>query len=128
MRRASHPLGSNGSRRRQGRSRRRVLRSNPRTLTELADQLHLAPADLVRRFMATTGLPDQNYFARRFKAHCGLSAMTYRARFATGAIHPGRLDQLVFRGVLRGQLMSRSRASAQTDPVPGAAPPRVSVR
>jgi AraC family L-rhamnose operon transcriptional activator RhaR len=91
------------------------------TLTELADQLHLAPGYLVRLFKATTGLPpmaylarlraehaatlllhsdqpvtcigqavgwpDQNYFARRFRAHYGLSATTYRARFATGAIH-----------------------------------------
>lgn len=33
------------------------------------------------------GWPDQNHFARRFKAHYGLSATTYRKRFATGAAH-----------------------------------------
>ena len=91
------------------------------TLTELADQLHLAPGYLVRLFKSATGLPpmaylarlraehaaalllhsdepvtcigravgwpDQNYFARRFKAHYGLSATTYRAQFASGASH-----------------------------------------
>jgi AraC family L-rhamnose operon transcriptional activator RhaR len=91
------------------------------TLTELAEQLHLAPGYLVRLFKAATGLPpmaylarlraenaatlllhsdepvtcigravgwpDQNYFARRFKAHYGLSATTYRARFAAQAAH-----------------------------------------
>ena len=86
------------------------------TLTELAEELHLAPGYLVRLFKAATGLPpmaylgrlraehaanlllrsdesiacigrtvgwpDQNYFARRFRAHYGLSATTYRAHFA----------------------------------------------
>jgi AraC family transcriptional regulator, L-rhamnose operon transcriptional activator RhaR len=33
----------------------------------------------------TVGWPDQNYFARRFKAHYGLSTTTYRKRFAVHA-------------------------------------------
>jgi len=35
----------------------------------------------------TVGWPDQSKFARRFKAHYGLSATTYRKRFATRAVH-----------------------------------------
>jgi len=33
------------------------------------------------------GWPDQNYFARRFKAHYGLSATTYRKQFVTSSAH-----------------------------------------
>jgi AraC family L-rhamnose operon transcriptional activator RhaR len=35
----------------------------------------------VHRIGESVGWPDQNYFARRFKSHYGLSATTYRSRF-----------------------------------------------
>ena len=94
------------------------------TVTELADELYLAPGYLHRLFKAATGLPpmaylarlraeraadlllhseesvacigravgwpDQNYFARRFLAHYGLSATAYRAKFSA---HSGRFDR-----------------------------------
>jgi AraC family L-rhamnose operon transcriptional activator RhaR len=129
--RAAAPLGAAGDAA-QGRPHpavRRAMRllesdlARPWTLTALADELHLAPAYLVRLFKDATGLPpkaylaqvraeraavlllhsddpvtcigravgwpDQNYFARRFKAHYGLSATTYRKRFAAwAAAHP----------------------------------------
>jgi AraC-like DNA-binding protein len=45
--------------------------------------------DPVTSIGRAVGWPDQNYFARRFKAHYGLSATTYRKRFAAwAAAHP----------------------------------------
>ena len=38
----------------------------------------------------SVGWPDQNYFARRFKAHYGLAASTYRARFSHTVVHMDR--------------------------------------
>ncbi len=128
----------------------RLLESDiarPWTLTDLAEELHLAPAYLVRLFKDATGLPpkaylaqvraeraavlllhsddpvtsigravgwpDQNYFARRFKAHYGLSATTYRKRFAAwAAAHPP------------GVLVTRGTPSRETARLPARPLPR----
>ncbi len=56
---------------------------------ERAAVLLLNSDDPVTGIGRAVGWPDQNYFARRFKAHYGLSATTYRKRFASwAAAHP----------------------------------------
>ncbi|MGH3281865.1 MAG: AraC family transcriptional regulator [Trebonia sp.] len=52
---------------------------------ERAAVLLLHSDDPVTCIGRAVGWPDQNYFARRFKAHYGLSATTYRKRFAAWA-------------------------------------------
>lgn len=42
----------------------------------------------ISRIGESVGWPDQNYFARRFKSHYGLSASTYRQRFNTLKLSP----------------------------------------
>jgi AraC family L-rhamnose operon transcriptional activator RhaR len=52
-----------------------------------ADQL--LHTDLpISRIGESVGWPDQNYFARRFKSHYGLSASTYRQRFNARKLSP----------------------------------------
>ncbi|MFI5897706.1 AraC family transcriptional regulator [Actinoplanes sp. NPDC051513] len=48
---------------------------------ELAATALLHSDQPINRIGESVGWPDQNYFARRFKSHYGLSASTYRARF-----------------------------------------------
>ncbi|MBM2616222.1 helix-turn-helix domain-containing protein [Actinoplanes sp. LDG1-06] len=51
---------------------------------ELAAEMLLHTDRTVRAIAESVGWPDQNYFARRFRAHYGLTATDYRTRFARG--------------------------------------------
>lgn len=55
-----------------------------RRVETAAEQL-LHSTEPVSHIGRAVGWPDQNYFARRFKAHFGLSATSYRDRFANRA-------------------------------------------
>jgi AraC family L-rhamnose operon transcriptional activator RhaR len=54
---------------------------------ELAATRLLHTDQPINRIGESVGWPDQNYFARRFKSHYGLSASTYRARFTNAVKH-----------------------------------------
>jgi AraC family L-rhamnose operon transcriptional activator RhaR len=58
-----------------------------RRRAETAAEMLLHSDDPVTQIGEAVGWPDQNYFARRFKAHFGLTATDYRTRFADTARH-----------------------------------------
>ncbi len=60
-----------------------------RCRVESAAALLLDTTDPVSQIGQAVGWPDQNYFARRFKAHFGLSATAYRKRFTSNRAQLG---------------------------------------
>ncbi|MEV6302750.1 AraC family transcriptional regulator [Actinoplanes sp. NPDC051861] len=56
---------------------------------ETAANLLLHTDEPITQIAQDVGWPDQNYFARRFRAHYGLSASVYRTRFTHGTVRLG---------------------------------------
>lgn len=63
---------------------------------EIAAGRLLNTDDPISRIGESVGWPDQNYFARRFKAHYGLNASTYRTQFTHNSV------RLTVSGAARG--------------------------
>ena len=63
----------------------------------------------ISRIGESVGWPDQNYFARRFKSHYGLSASTYRHRFNS-------LQAQSFRALISSSRPSRMRSRPNSRP------------
>ncbi|MBO3752450.1 helix-turn-helix domain-containing protein [Streptosporangiaceae bacterium NEAU-GS5] len=65
-----------------------------RQRVETAATLLLHTEDPIAHIGQQVGWTDQNYFARRFKAHFGLSPTVYRGRFAHNAVELARPGEL----------------------------------
>jgi AraC family L-rhamnose operon transcriptional activator RhaR len=63
---------------------------------ETAATMLLHTDEPITHIAQSVGWPDQNYFARRFRSHYGLSASTYRARFTHGTVRLSASGKPVF--------------------------------
>jgi AraC family L-rhamnose operon transcriptional activator RhaR len=79
---------------------------------EMAASLLLHTDEPITHIAKSVGWPDPNHFARRFRAHYGLSATTYRARFSHNAVHARTLtaDDTDVAELLPTGLVDRSTA------------------
>ena len=94
-----------------------------RLRAEHAATLLLHSDEPVMSIGQAVGWPDQNYFARRFKAHYGLSATTYRESFAGWAFRLRSAAALLDGATEAAQLRTASAGPAPGlagDPVPPA--------
>ena len=87
-----------------------------RLRAEHAATLLLHSDEPVMSIGQAVGWPDQNYFARRFKAHYGLSATSYRESFAGWAF---RLRSAA--ALLDGATEAAQPLAAGQEPPPGLA-------
>lgn len=90
-----------------------------RLRAEHAATLLLHSDEPVMAIGQAVGWPDQNYFARRFRAHYGLSATTYRDNFAGGAFRLRSAAALLDETAAAGRIRAARAEEASSPGVTG---------
>lgn len=76
---------------------------------ETAATMLLHSDEPITQIAQSVGWPDQNYFARRFRAHYGMSASTYRATFTHGTMRLHSSGKPTADGVTRNRDVVKPR-------------------